>query len=960
MKVKLFLLIFILFPSAVLAQSGRVTGQVRHAITGFGIKDVKVTLADTLGNPIDTTRTEPALRIIRHEEWEFVEHDEKGGATFSLNTPHEGVFLLMFEKPGLESLTLTVDVRFSKRTHSYDAGTVTLFDEARQLDEAIVQGTRIKMFYRGDTLIYNAAAFATPEGSMLEDLIAQLPGAELRDGSIYVNGEKMEELLLNGKDFFQGDPQLALKNLPAYTVDKVKVFRKDGVQSRVAGRDMGDRRMVMDVRLKREYHEQWFGKAVGGLGNKHLYDGNAMLMHFDDRQSLTVYGRNNNTNRDYSLSRFGSGGIYWDTGQRKTGRYGAAFSFEPSDALRFSLKADYGHSGYATDEFTRTEYLLESGHTFSQQRRTAYSSKDEFNTSASLEMRHKRTEFRADYRFTLDKTADTSADFLANYATDPAASPLEDAWNSWQGITSRQRIRSESHTQNVRHRADVRADISFAPDVLTLKAKLDYTNRRSTSRQDYLLEYPASTRHNQTLAPSPEHKLLGELHAEFIYKYADFEGRDGQIKPFYTFGFTRSASRHPFFTHEVTDDTDDTSVITGEWPMPTPTEAFTLDEANTYYNQHHNIQHDFGLSLRHLARLPNHTWTAFNATLQFSERHASLEQQRLSETYRPERNALFFTPVIYGIWNYIPDDKEGSKGFLCLGYSISRDIPDLFLLTNSRDDRNPQFVSLGNPTLRNSLSHHIRFNAIAIKGKFTYFSNNHWHIYHNQTATARRYDRDTGVLTTQPVNIAGGQWMVQSDHTFSFSIGQASLSISPRFSHQRRADLMQTENDSPIGRKSTNHTEFGLTAHLHYYNSKTVGLSAYLRASDSRTRSSRPDHDGLHTQQIDARLNINLMCLPFGFNGWSSISLQKPFGWSSKDMNRLRVYWDASLSHSLTKRITATLEIKDLLNQGPRRTLILNDYARTEQTAATLGRNFLLSLSWDFHIQPKKRNKQSE
>lgn len=946
MKSNVLAIIFTFFPLIAIAQSGRVTGQVRHAISGFGIAGVKVTLADTLGNPIDTTRTELAWRSTRYENNVLMTQDEKAGATFSLNAPHEGNFQLIFEKTGLEMLAVSIKISFSKRTHTYDTGTFSLFDETRQVNVAVVQGTRIKMFYRGDTLVYNAAAFATPEGSMLEDLIAQLPGAELRDGNIYVNGEKMEELLLNGKDFFQGDPQLALKNLPAYTVDKVKVFRKDGEQSRLTGRDMGDRRMVMDVRLKREYHAQWFGKAVGGIGNKHLYDGNALLMHFDDRQSLSLYGRNNNTNRDFSLSRYGSAGNFWDTGHRKTGRYGTTYSFEPSDALRFSFKADYGHSGYATAESTRTEYLLENGHTFSQQRRTAYNSKDEFNTSASLEMKHKRTSFRADYRFTLDKTSDTSSDLLANYADEPTDEAIENAWLAWHNITSRQRTQSESHTQNVRHRADLRADFAFAPDVLTLQAKIDYTDRSSTARQDYLLEYPGKSQRKQTLAPAPEHNFLADLHAEFVFKYADFDGRDGLIKPFYTFNIMRSAGRRPFFTHEGADDDANTL------PM---SEDFMSDEANTYNNRHQHLRHDFGLSLRHLARLPNRTWTSLKIDMQFSARNNRLEQQRPAKILRPQRNALFFTPNIVFAWHYKPDDKDGNKGLISIGYNINRDTPDLFLLTDRRDDRNPLFVTLGNPALQNSLTHSIRFSSKIKRGKFNYSNNTIWHIYHNQTATARRYDRGTGVMTTRPVNIGGGQWRLQSEHYFTFNFGPAHFNIRPSVTHQRRADLMQTESDTQTGKYSTSQTEIGLSAYLHYYKAKFGWISINLNASDSHTRSSRPGFKSIHNQRINTSFNISLQKLPLGFKGNSYITLQKPFGWSSKEMNRLRVYWSASLSHKLGKRITAGLEINDLLNQGPRRSLTLTDYARTEQTSDTFGRNIRISLSYDFYIKPRNR-----
>ena len=81
---------------------------------------------------------------------------------------------------------------------------------------------------KGDTIVYNADAFQLSKGSMLDALIEQLPGAELKDnGVITVNGKQVSSLLVNGKDFFRGDPKVALENLPAYMVNKVKVYEKD-------------------------------------------------------------------------------------------------------------------------------------------------------------------------------------------------------------------------------------------------------------------------------------------------------------------------------------------------------------------------------------------------------------------------------------------------------------------------------------------------------------------------------------------------------------------------------------------------------------------------------------------------------------------------------------------------------------------------------------------------------------
>ena len=81
------------------------------------------------------------------------------------------------------------------------------------------------MYYRGDTLVYNADAFSLPDGSMLDGLIKQMPGATLNEnGEIHINGRKIDYLSLNGKKMFDGNNQLVISNLPYYTVKNLKVF----------------------------------------------------------------------------------------------------------------------------------------------------------------------------------------------------------------------------------------------------------------------------------------------------------------------------------------------------------------------------------------------------------------------------------------------------------------------------------------------------------------------------------------------------------------------------------------------------------------------------------------------------------------------------------------------------------------------------------------------------------------
>lgn len=112
----------------------------------------------------------------------------------------------------------------------------------RKLGTAMVTATRVKFYTKKDTLVFNADAFQMAEGSMLDALIKQLPGVELKDdGQIFVNGKYVESLLLNGENFFDRNRNVMLENLPTYMVNNVKVYEKQGKKSILTGHEMDDK-----------------------------------------------------------------------------------------------------------------------------------------------------------------------------------------------------------------------------------------------------------------------------------------------------------------------------------------------------------------------------------------------------------------------------------------------------------------------------------------------------------------------------------------------------------------------------------------------------------------------------------------------------------------------------------------------------------------------------------------------
>ena len=174
---------------------------------------------------------------------------------------------------------------------------LSLSDQNHKLGEATVRATKIKFYTKNDTLIYNADAFQLQEGSMLDALIAQLPGAELKpDGRIMVQGRFVESLLLNGRDFFKGDNTVLLDNLPAYMVQQVQVYEKESDLSKLMGRKMDEGTYVMDVKLKRQYSIGWLANTEWGGGTRDRYLGRLFALRYTPQSRLTFFGNLNTVN----------------------------------------------------------------------------------------------------------------------------------------------------------------------------------------------------------------------------------------------------------------------------------------------------------------------------------------------------------------------------------------------------------------------------------------------------------------------------------------------------------------------------------------------------------------------------------------------------------------------------------------------------------------------------------------
>ena len=205
-------------------------------------------------------------------------------------------YILEFTRENYEPLYLDLDpATVSSRVGNMNLGKIYMRRMAKMLDEVVVKASKVMFYNKGDTVIYNADAFVLAEGSMLDALIRQMPGVELKDGGqIYVNGKYVENLLLNGQDFFKGNHQMMLDNLGAYTVKNIAVYERQDEMDKIMGKDFGERHLSMDVRLKKEYNQGLLTNAEAGYGTSDRCLGRLFGLWYSDIARLSLYGNANN------------------------------------------------------------------------------------------------------------------------------------------------------------------------------------------------------------------------------------------------------------------------------------------------------------------------------------------------------------------------------------------------------------------------------------------------------------------------------------------------------------------------------------------------------------------------------------------------------------------------------------------------------------------------------------------
>ena len=180
-----------------------------------------------------------------------------------------------------------------------DLGRVVMNDRTKVLEEVLVTNEAPPVTLIGDTVQYNAASFKTQPNASVEQLLKKLPGVEVgKDGSVKAQGQTVNKVLVDGKEFFGNDPKMATKNLPADAIDKVQVYDKLSDQAQMTGFDDGNSEKTINLKLKKDKKKGAFGKITGGAGTDKRFEGRFNINSFKGARQMSAIGMANNTNAE--------------------------------------------------------------------------------------------------------------------------------------------------------------------------------------------------------------------------------------------------------------------------------------------------------------------------------------------------------------------------------------------------------------------------------------------------------------------------------------------------------------------------------------------------------------------------------------------------------------------------------------------------------------------------------------
>ncbi|MCM1484453.1 MAG: hypothetical protein NC043_08960 [Muribaculaceae bacterium] len=880
--------------------------------------------------------------------------------TLSFDIPRTpGEYIMEASADGYTTLYRQVKVeQVGPRETERSLPDLVFYKAPKQLGEVTVTASKVKFYMNNDTLIYNADAFQLPEGSMLDALIKQLPGVEIRDGGeIYVNGKYVESLLLNGRDFFNGNKELMLNNLAYYTVKNISVYDKMSEKSKLAGRDLGDSQYVMDVKLKRDYMSGFIGNIEGGAGTASRYLGRLFSMWYTSRSRLALIANVNNLNdsrQPGQNDQYTATNAPGDFSTRMAGLSYNVNSVNPDNDWEFSGSTTVSHIRSNTQAIINKTNYLTGGNTYENRFNNALSHNLTVSSDNTLHLRPKDKYIGISQTFSYrnnDQTARALSGAFNSQITDLTQEVLETIYSgeatSFSDITLNSALTQallSGHTLSAGGGVNFETKVPSTPDLFSSSFNIDYTRSNYYGFDLYDINYNRDNAHSTSYSYTrnhPDHDL--NFNGGLSYTYVPSDELSMLLSGYY---FHSSSTKDSYFYR-----------------------LDRLSDAGIFGNLPADYQSALDNGQSHISTMRTHD-AYVQLNLNYKKKFASGGMLTLSIKpigeylwrsldYRQTANDQYVKDNSFKLWFYNTyiSYKHGNNTFQ-LKYDRNVNMLPLDRLVTITDTRDPLNIYIGAKKLKNSAQ-----NDFTLSWQYNVFNRHPWSNYislagsitQDALVSAYSFNSLTGVRTYMMQNVSGN-WFARIHDNFYKAFGpidQFNITATSRITYGNNADLTAIDSDH-FTKNIIKNLELSEDMRLNWRIGKqTIGLRARVEWRD--TRGDRRDFINFSATTAQYGLN-GTFALPYNLGIATDLNLYTRRGYDYSELNTTDVVWNARLTYTPKGgRWTFMLDGFDLLHQLSNVTYNVNAQGRTETWTNSLPRYGLLHIQYRFNKQPHKK-----
>ena len=878
----------------------------------------------------------------------------------------EAQYILKLSKEGYETLykDITYEPRGNKGIIIFEKTYLKYAPKERVLGAATVTATRVKFYTKKDTVVFNADAFEMAEGSMLDALIKQLPGVELRDnGQIYVNGRFVESLLLNGENFFDKDRNVMLENLPSYMVNNVKVYERLGEKSRLMKRDMDDKSYVMDINLKKHYSIGWIGNAEGGAGTRDRYLGRFFALRFTRQSRVSLFGNMNNLNETRKPGQNGD----WSPGNVRQGQnahkiFGLDYMVNDR-RTRYKLEgwAKAEHDNLTALEQTTGEAFMPNGNVYKRGGNHESQSVTSFNSFHNWLFHNDLTVIKVAPYVLYEKKKKRGNSYSAALNRDMnGLSGLTDSLFSgsseWLRNAVINRVKNEDMQKSDKFfttaTASFTQDLRYFSGFIDAEGYISYKKEHFERFNHYQLDYPSAagqtgeTKNRYYKSPSEMFSYYGR--ADFWY----WLPCNFALVPSYKYRVLNTRNDNMIYRLEQLDgwgSGKELGALPSEWEY-----LSTLDKGNSYNQEQNTQEHTISMKINGNHLILNNK-VRFEAYAEFPVvlTRRKFDYVRANIDTVLTKQVAAFNPFVRTsfIWH-------DWKRRIDIEYDVDTKLYGLSQTLDIRSDDDPLRVTLGNGRLKNSVAHQLDVSYTNNSNRKQRFFNAgvNYNAVRNQIGYSSEYNRATGVYTYRPVNI-NGNYSVGGNVNYSMALDRKrrwNLSTTTSAQLHNNVDLITVTGSDANPRSKVKTLFLNETVKIdHRFGRQKVGAKA--GCSWRNATSAREDFSTINAANFNYGLTGQFE-LPCGFQLFTDLTMYSRRGYESREMNTDELVWNARLSKQVwKKRLTLALEGFDILHNLSAVTHTLNGQGRTETYRNVIPSYGMLHVIYRLNVQPKKK-----